>query len=371
LKRKKILIVEPSGLLWGSERALLDLLKAVDGRRYELVVACPPSSALAGEFRSLGARVIEGDIGMLHRRGRIARVKSLLWLARLIRAEAPDVIHVNEAGLSALVARARTGTSVPVITHVRLFEDAIAIANAPRGRKSGRYVAISKFIATAIGPGHDVSIIFDPFDASGFAESATRLAGELREELGARPGDAIVLTVGRLCREKGQDLFVEAAGELADDRILHLVVGGPPPDSPGEEWFATELERRAEDDSFGARVEFLGNRDDIPDLMRASDVVVLSSRNEPFGRVILEALSLGKPVVAANRGGPVEILAGGRGRLFATGDSRDLARAIRETLDDPDAAMESARRGREWVASECAPQIHAERIQSLWDEASG
>lgn len=370
MKRTKILIVEPSGLLWGSERALLDLLKAVDARRFELVVACPRSSALAGAFRDLGARVAEGDIGMLHRRGRIARVKAMLWMARLIRAEDPHVIHVNEAGLSQLVALARTGARARVITHVRLFEDAVAIANAPSSRTSRTYVAISRFIASAIGPGRDVRVVFDPFDAPGFAESARRIPAELREELGASAGDAVVLTVGRVCREKGQDLFVEAANMLADDRILHLVVGGPPPDSPGEEWFGTELEQRAQDPGYRGRVKFLGNRGDIPDLMRASDLIVMSSRNEPFGRVILEALSLGKPVVAPNRGGPAEILAEGRGRLFTTGDPRDLARAIRETLDDPDAASESARRGRVWVVSECAPQAHAERIQSLWDEAA-
>lgn len=121
----------------------------------------------------------------------------------------------------------------------------------------------------------------------------------------------------------------------------------------------------------GMRMRFLDNRTDVAELMRASDLVVLGSANEPFERVLLEALSLGKPVVAPDRGGPVEIIGqDDRGCLFKAGNARDRSEAIRRVLQDPLAERERTARGRQWVARECSPLTHRSSIQALWEEVS-
>lgn len=380
-KRLRLLIVEPSGLLWGSERALLDLIKHVDSSRYEILVACPTSARLTPHLTALGVRVVEGDIGMLHRRGRLSQVRAFLWLAMIIRRENPDVIHVNEAGMTALVAAARIGARPPLVTHVRLWDDAVILAHRlPRLASQQLVIAISEFIAAelrsrASAPSKrgladcPIRVVYDPFDSDTFLRETDKSDGLVKKELGLSGTDRIVLMVGRVCREKGQDLLLDAAELLGDMGIVFLFVGGVPPDSPVETAYRDSLLQRAAGPRLRERVKFLGNRDDIARLMKASDVVVVASANEPFGRVILEALSLGKPVVAPDRGGPTEIIGDNlRGYLFKACDPKSLSESIREVLSSPASASERATLGKAWVHAECSPQAHSARIQALWEE---
>lgn len=386
-----MLIVDPSGLLWGSERALLDLLRHVDASRYDVTVLSPASTQLASHLTTLGIRVIEGPIGMLHRRSLAARIKALAWLAMAIRRYRPDVIHVNEAGATTLVSAARLGRRTPVIAHVRLWDDAVVLASGlPRFAAPRLSIAISRFIADRLRRArndngqsnitvsarssnriHDVRVVYDPFDASAFAAEA--LTSPDRDVVAPDTDKATrtVLMVGRICHEKGQHLLLDAAERLKDESVTYLFVGGVPPDSPRETAYHEALLERARAPEIRDRVRFLGNRADVAALMSASDLVVLASANEPFGRVLLEALSLGIPVVAPDRGGPAEIIGDGeRGSLFRTGSGESLAVAIREALTSPFASAERASRGRDWVLRECSPSMHATRIQQLWDEAA-
>jgi glycosyltransferase involved in cell wall biosynthesis len=177
--------------------------------------------------------------------------------------------------------------------------------------------------------------------------------------------------VGRICREKKQALLLDAAEYLDDPNIRFLVAGGVPPESPAESAYLEALVARVNTSPLRGRVEFLGNRADVAALMKASDVVVLASENESFGRVLLEALSLGIPVIAPGRGGPAEILGNGeRGTLFEAGSAKSLASAINKTLGDPKGQRATAERGRKWVLNECAPRQHTERIQAVWKEVA-
>src|SRR4051812_9810667 len=102
-RKLRVLVVDPSGLLWGSERALLDLLRHLDRARYEITLATPLESQLRAPVEKLGIRVLEGPLGMLHRRGAVQRARALFWLAWTIGRVKPHVIHVNEAGAATLV----------------------------------------------------------------------------------------------------------------------------------------------------------------------------------------------------------------------------------------------------------------------------
>jgi glycosyltransferase involved in cell wall biosynthesis len=95
-------------------------------------------------------------------------------------------------------------------------------------------------------------------------------------------------------------------------------------------------------------VRLLGFRTDALSLMWAADIFVLPSLAEPFGLVLLEAMSLGKPVVATSAGGPLEIvLAGETGLLVPPAQPHELALAINQLLADPEKAIEMGRKGLE------------------------
>jgi glycosyltransferase involved in cell wall biosynthesis len=116
----------------------------------------------------------------------------------------------------------------------------------------------------------------------------------------------------------------------------------------GEQEYAAELERLTQTMGIAGRVRFLGFREDIPRLMKLSDVIVHTSiAPEPFGRVIVEAMLAEKPVVASRGGGANEIVDHlGTGFLVTPGDPAELTNAIRIFLDHPDIAADMASAGR-------------------------
>jgi glycosyltransferase involved in cell wall biosynthesis len=148
-------------------------------------------------------------------------------------------------------------------------------------------------------------------------------ARQARMELGAREGDVLLGVFGRLQRWKGQDVFVEAAAQVARQRAStrFVVVGGS---SFGiEPEYFDALKRRVAELDLTDRLVFTGYRKDVPRLMAACDVVCHTSRvPEPFGLVVIEAMMLGRAVIATAGGGPSEVI-----------DSQDLGRLVQP--DDP------------------------------------
>jgi glycosyltransferase involved in cell wall biosynthesis len=143
--------------------------------------------------------------------------------------------------------------------------------------------------------------------------------------------------VGRITREKGPDVMVEAAGRLGDLPLGFSMLGA------GRE--RGSLERRARDLGLGERLTFHGVVPAAGRLMRAFDALVLSSRTEGTPIVLLEALGAGVPVVTTAVGGVPDVVSPAEARLVAPDDPAALANAIREVVTDPAAAASRARAG--------------------------
>lgn len=201
------------------------------------------------------------------------------------------------------------------------------------------FVAIggNERLVTVAYPGIDPS----PFDAVTPAEVAAA-----RDELSAGT-DKLIGIFGRLCAWKGQMMFVEAIAQLPE--VIGVIVGGP---LFGEEPFEAELLGRIAALGIEGRIRMLGFRRDIPCLMKAMDVIVHASITpEPFGRVVVEGMLSGRPVVASAAGGVLEILCDGKtGYLVPPGNSLGLVHGIARALVDVDhhsilinAAQERAR----------------------------
>jgi glycosyltransferase involved in cell wall biosynthesis len=140
----------------------------------------------------------------------------------------------------------------------------------------------------------------------------------------------LVGAFGRLAPWKGQHVLIEALRELPG---VHALIVGQ--DLYGEREYEAALRQTVTEGGLADRVHFLGFRTDIPLLMRAVDVVVhTSTAPEPFGRVIVEGMMSGRPIVATAGGGPEEILQNGTsGIIVPPNDSGALATAIRRLLE--------------------------------------
>jgi glycosyltransferase involved in cell wall biosynthesis len=176
--------------------------------------------------------------------------------------------------------------------------------------------------------------------------AARRGAGaSIRREAGC-DGGPLVGIVGRLEPWKGQDVFLRAAARVVAEHpaAAFAVVGGVTPGKREE--YASELRALAGELGLDGRVHFTGHAMDVFPWFDALDVCVHATHGEPFGLVLVEAMALGKPLVATALGGPVEIVEEGvSGLLVPPGDDEAMARAISGVLSDAGLAARLAEGG--------------------------
>ncbi len=169
----------------------------------------------------------------------------------------------------------------------------------------------------------------------------------VRERLGVTTSAPLVGTVGRLAPGKRQDLFLRAAARVSEAQpdVRFAVVGGDILGTEGR--YAAGLEVLAEELGIADKVVFAGDQKDVYAWMDALDVLAHPAAREPFGLVLVEAMALGKPVVAVDHAGPSEIVEHGRsGLLVPADDVEAFATAIRDALTDPACADHAPARAR-------------------------
>jgi len=268
----------------------------------------------------------------------------LLRLVKFLRSEPYHVVHTHTSKGGFVGRLASRLAGVPVIVHtvhgfafhegspvsVRLFYSALErIAS----RWCNRIVSVSEFHrewAIQLGmcsPRHIVAI------PNGIAEAGrnheVELA-ELRRQLGARPGELVILSMARLAADKGLEYLIAAAAMLArTERRIRVAIAG---DGPARE----RLEQLATSLGVTDRVIFLGFRDDIGDLLAACDMVVLPSLREGLSISLLEAMAAGKPIVATSIGSQREVASHGEmAWLVRPADAHSLREGILRLAGDP------------------------------------
>ena len=173
--------------------------------------------------------------------------------------------------------------------------------------------------------------------------------------------DYVVLTAARLHPQKGHAYLLAAAAQVPDATFV-LAGGGP---------LRAELEAQARELGVADRVLFLGERADIPELLAASDLVVLPSLFEGLPVSVLEAMAAERPVVATAIGGTDEAVTHERsGLLVPPRNPEALASAIRRLRSDPDLARRLAKAGRERVEREFSSAVTAGQVMEIYDQVT-
>jgi len=201
----------------------------------------------------------------------------------------------------------------------------------------------------------------------------TRYAGPFQERrLRNVPADSpVVLNIGRLEPEKGQELFIETARRVKERYPSTRFVLAGRDLSPDQQYLA-RLQRKVRELDLLGEVIFLGERDNVPEILGEADILVSTSRKESFGRVLLEAAASGIPVVAFEVGGVLEIVEEGEtGFLVREGDTRAMADKIFLLLSDPSLRGQMGSRGREKVRKEFTSTLHAQKMQRIYERLSG
>lgn len=232
---------------------------------------------------------------------------ALLRLWRLIRVIDPDIVHCQASKAAAMVSRIARFMRPRFVATIHNQKRSVGMFARCDG-----VIAVSRDLAGRVG--HDrVRVIYNGIDPAPFIASA-----------GPRPAgpQPVVLAIGRLAPAKGFDLLLEAWAGI--DAKLRIV---------GEGGERARLQDLINHHGLTGRVELLGYRADIPQLLQAADLVVVSSRREGFSYVVCEALMAGRCVVSTDVPVANEILPG---RYIAGIEAVDLRRKVQAALTDLD-----------------------------------
>lgn len=265
--------------------------------------------------------------------GRRARPAAMVRLAPAVLAAVrrkPDIVYGNRVFSNGWAVPAGRLAGAPVVCHLHGHTDLSPERMAFLNRHVGRFVVISQFVADEwLAAGLDpakVDVVFNGIDPTEYPAGGLAERDEARRALGLPPDGFVVTYFGRVDREKGIHVLLDAWRrlDLDPEKAGLLVVGSSMVDNDGGA-YRSELEALARDD-----VRFLPARPDVVVTLHAADVVVVPSTwDEPFGRTVIEGLSTGRPVVASRVGGIPEILAGPLERLlFERGDAEGLAERL-------------------------------------------
>ncbi len=369
----RVLYVNHVGRASGAEASLLGLLAHLDPTRYVARLAAPDGPFL-DTARAHGVDSAPLAFGRLRRRGGVVPVACSL--GRLTAAAAgllplvgeADLVHANSLSAALAAWPACAVHLRPLLWHcrdLRLPGRLVSLA-APRCAK---VIAISAAVArqlVACGcPPERLVTIPNAIDPAPFEQGFDRAA--IRSELGCGVDDDVVVCLGQFVPWKGQDRLLEAFELLAADRPrLRLAIVGD--DRFGEHpEYVARLMALAQQSLLAGRVTLTGYRSDVPRVLAAADVLALPSDREPFGRVLLEAMAAGVPIVATAGGGAGEVVRHGRtGLLVATNSPADLARGIAALLDDPARRARFAAAGRGAVRRWFSPTVHAARVMAVY-----
>ena len=207
-----------------------------------------------------------------------------------------------------------------------------------------------------------VHLVYNGLDPQDFQPTRDRAA--VRAELALPPNAPLLLNAGQYIPWKRQDLLLEALA-LLPDRTVHLALAGE--ENRGAATYQQSLHARAQALGLTDRVHFLGFRADLPDLMAACDAYVHAADQEPFGRVILEAMTLARPIVAPNSAGPAELLQDGTTALLAEPTSaQSLTQAITRLLADPGEAAALGQSARQEAITNFSAQAMTQGVLDVY-----
>lgn len=400
----KVVFLEASSgsVVGGSLTGMLELLRGIDRARcspfvilYERKPCVAELEAAGIPVRVFAKRRLPKEHGLLERSSyakakRVGVVSKLLRLARstatfvletlptalrlrrLFAEARPDLVYVCNGfrgNADAIVAARLLG--VPCVVHAKGF-DKFSWVEAALSRGVAACVSMTRAIeehcrSGGMTPGF-FEVIYDGLDIAAF--QPRRGSTEVRAELGIAPEAEVVGVVGNVQEWKGQRVLVEALDLLRDShpRLVVLLVGGIHRSGAG---YAEGLRELARERGLAERVIWTGPRPDVPDLMNAMDIITHTSvRGEPFGRVIIEGMAVGKPVVATRAGGVPEFVHDGEDAILVTpGDAVELARVIDELLTD-ETARDRLCAGARASAERFALTRHVDAMGAVFEKAA-
>jgi glycosyltransferase involved in cell wall biosynthesis len=362
---------------WGGREMYPPLLASeqkLRGHRVSLVAKT--NTALA---RRLAGSELEYELIDIKSRTDFSAARSL---SRILRSRQPELIHLH---LSRDLILARLACALARIKPALILHQHVAVSGS-KGDPFHRYlyaklsavVAISEYVRESMEKrwpvrGKRLEVIYYGLKTEIFTgpeeEKNKHGKNSLRAELGVDGEEQILVgLVGRLEPRKGQEIFLRAAARVQSPgpNLRFALVGA------AEGGYDREMKALADELGIAGRVVFTGHRPDVPELLRALDVLVVPSLEEAFGLVAAEGMLSSLPVVAARAGALPEFIDdGSTGLLVPPSDPQALADSLLRLADDPDLRGRLGSQARAWATENLSMERCLDRLDNLYQECVG
>jgi glycosyltransferase involved in cell wall biosynthesis len=351
---------------------MLEVLRRLSSAEFEFRGLVRPGSALEEALNELDVRTLPFERSGEPGDWQGPAERNATEVKHLLDAHFPqaDLIHGNSLSTALFTGLAGRLCKIPCVGHVREIEG----LNPTRARRLGKntkLIAVSEAVRSHLARqgvrGEQIEVVHNGVDLH--ALNPDRVKGSIRDELGIAKTSPLIATIGQISPRKATDVFIATVCRLAHRYPdLHALVVGQRFSQKSESVdFETALRQTARDEGLPGRIHLVGWRDDVPAILRDLDLLVHAARQEPLGRVLLEACAMGIPSIATTVGGNPEIIDHGvTGWLVPPDHPGALAERIALALDNPQERAIAGREARRKAEKMFSGELSARRMAEVY-----
>ena len=357
-----ILFLNEYGSLNGAEKSLLAVLPFVVDAGLHVSVVAPVVGPFANEVQRRGAKFVPWNSDF----AALSLVDKRKILAEILEKQKPTMVHANSLSMGRLSGPVLDEYGIPGTTHIR---DIVRVSAAAACDLNKHRLIIAVSDATRrfhIEQGIDGKKIITLYNGVDLNEFFPReQTGFLHEEFAIPKNRPIIGCIGQIGPRKGQDILLEAVVSiLVKYDAMLMIVGQRFSEKEESVQFERKLHDFINNSGLGSRVVFCGIRNDVSRIFSELTILVHAARQEPLGRVLLEASACGCPIVATDVGGTGEILTN-CDRLIPSNDPFAIKQRIIELLESPDLRARLGTEARKQAEQKFSASVSATKFLRL------
>lgn len=350
---RKILVINTSSKISGAEKSLQDVLHILK-LNFDILVVLPKKEELYYRLReNFNVKVYNlprpknSRILFYSFTGFFQILKTSFQISRLVRKKKIDLIYANanHSNLYAILIKFFSGKKV--IWHMRdnLHNKFLSFLF---GTYSDKIICISEHLNKQISFPTKKSVIYNGIDTQEWVINSN--TNKIKKKFSLEVNRILIAQVGQLIPWKNHNLLINVA-EITishNPNVFFIILGEDSFNAFPE--YNIDLKKRIKNKNMEAYIAFLGHKNNIKDYLSEIDILIHLAEGEPFGRVLIEAMALEKPIVAINNGGPAEIVVNNNsGYLLDKADPVLIAEKLLQLSKDKDLRKTFGQKGREIV----------------------
>ncbi len=346
INKIKILFINLFVEMGGGEYSIFNFLKGINREEFQPIMMFSRRGSFSEKVESLGVETVFIPYQTVELKSLInpkvfwRNIKAAFQIYKYLKNNKVDLIQCSDVLSLLILIPSKILLKIPIIYSVIFQYELLRLLlfNVLSVLFVNKIITNSKFINNYLLNNTmflhiKTSVVYNGIDINLFQPVGDRKNNSFRNELGITNSTKLIGMVSRFDVWKGHKIFLEAASVILKKNkdIQFVIIGGllNKNEMPSINIYYNEVMNLYHNLQLGNKFLFIPHRDDMPEVVRGLDILVLPSQNEPFGLVLLEAMASGTLVIASDSGGPLEIIEPQRdGFMFKTNDAESLVTVL-------------------------------------------